>query len=69
MSLFPRRRVELHAQNTWMDVYVHKYIYNRIHTYVLGGLVGGPRAYQDQFVGSSLTECMLAGTFSCIKKK
>ena len=31
-------------------------------------MVGGPRAYQDQFVGSSLSECMLVGIFSCIKK-
>ena len=32
--------------------------------------VGGPRAYQDQFlkfVGASPSECMLVGSFSCIK--
>ena len=35
-----------------------------------GGLVGGPRAFITiNFVGSSLTECMLVGAFSCIKKK
>ena len=33
------------------------------------GLVGGPRPYQDQFVGSSLAECMLVGAFSCIIRK
>ena len=31
------------------------------------GLVGGPRAYKN-FVGSSLTECMLVRAFSCIKR-
>ena len=30
--------------------------------------VGGPRAYRDQFRGSSLTECMLVGTFYVLHK-
>ena len=39
------------------------------HAYVPGGLVGGPRAYQDQFRGfTSHRVHMLAGTFSCMKK-
>ena len=39
-----------------------------MHAGVPGGLVGRPRAYQDQFRGSSTTECMLVGTFSCKKE-
>ena len=32
------------------------------------GLVGGPRAYQINVVGSSPNECMLVLTFFCVKK-
>ena len=37
---------------------------------VPGGLVGDPLTYyccKVNFVGSNLTECILAGTFSCLK--
>ena len=37
-------------------------------TGVPGGLLGGPRAYQYQFAGSSPTECMLARAFSSTKE-